>query len=330
MVPQSILIIQTAFIGDVILATSLIEKLRQYYPEAQLDFLVRKGNEGVLQDHPYMRNILIWNKKQGKYKSLYDLLQYIRSEQYDVVVNLQRFASMGFLTALSGAKQKIGFDKNPFSFFFDIRVPHRIGEGNHETERNQALLTHLTDTIVKKPRLYPAKADYEAVLSLQHTPYICIAPTSVWFTKQFPQEKWIELINQLPEHYTIYLLGSPADHQACEDIKTGASKNTVVNLAGKLSLLQSAALIEKALMNYVNDSAPMHMASAMNAPTCAVYCSTIPAFGFGPLSGQAFIIEKQEPLYCRPCGLHGYKACPEGHFKCAHDIQIPRLTRLVK
>jgi ADP-heptose:LPS heptosyltransferase len=330
LVPQRILIIQTAFIGDVILATGLLEKLRQYYPEAQVDFLVRKGNEGVLQDHPYLRNILIWNKKQGKYKSLYALLQYIRSEKYDVIVNLQRFASMGFLTALSGAKQKIGFDKNPFSFFFDIRVPHHIGKGNHETERNHALITHLTDALPVKPRLYPAKADYEAVTSLQHTPYICIAPTSVWFTKQFPQEKWIELINQLPDHYTIYLLGGPADQQACEIIRTGSVKTTVINLAGKLSLLASAALIEKAVMNYVNDSAPMHLASAMNAPTCAIYCSTIPAFGFGPLSETSFIIEKQEPLYCRPCGLHGYKACPEGHFKCAYDIQLPRLTRLVK
>jgi ADP-heptose:LPS heptosyltransferase len=237
---------------------------------------------------------------------------------------------MGFLTSLSAARQKVGFEKNPFSFFFDIRLPHRLGEGNHEIERNQTLINHLTDAIPVKPKLYPANSDYEVIKSLQHTPYICIAPTSVWFTKQFPQEKWIELIQQLPEHYTIYLLGSPADYQACEAIRTSADKSSVSNLAGKLSLLQSAALIEKAVMNYVNDSAPMHMASAMNAPTCAVYCSTIPAFGFGPLSEHSFILEKQEPLYCRPCGLHGYKACPEGHFKCAYDIQIPRLTRLVK
>jgi heptosyltransferase-2 len=82
-------------------------------------------------------------------------------------------------------------------------------------------------------------------------------------------------------------------------------------------------------MNYVNDSAPMHLASAMNAPTCAVYCSTVPAFGFGPLSEKSFIVEIDYPLYCRPCGLHGYNACPEKHFKCAYDIEVKRLADIL-
>jgi len=75
-------------------------------------------------------------------------------------------------------------------------------------------------------------------------------------------------------------------------------------------------------MNYVNDSAPMHLASAVNAPVTAVFCSTVPAFGFGPLSDKSFIAEKKEKLYCRPCTLHGKKSCPEQHFKCAEDIQV--------
>ena len=78
-------------------------------------------------------------------------------------------------------------------------------------------------------------------------------------------------------------------------------------------------------MNYVNDSAPMHFASAMNAPVTAIYCSTIPGFGYGPLSDIRFIVEREEPLYCRPCGLHGYDNCPEGHFKCALDIRDTQL-----
>jgi heptosyltransferase-2 len=190
------------------------------------------------------------------------------------------------------------------------------------------MIVHLTDGNVAKPRLYPGKADEEAVIPFQHTPYICIAPTSVWFTKQFPAHKWIELIQQLPENLPIYLLGSPADEEACSYIQSTAGSNSVTNLAGKLSLLSSALLMQKAVMNYVNDSAPMHLASAMNAPTCAVYCSTVPSFGFGPLSDASHIVEKAEPLYCRPCGLHGYKACPEGHFKCAEDIEIDQLRKV--
>jgi heptosyltransferase-2 len=133
---QKILLIQTAFIGDVILATGLIEKLREYFPEAQIDFLLRKGNESVLTNHPYLHKVLIWDKKKQKYNGLLRLIQDIRREKYNLVVNLQRFASMGLLTALSAAEQTIGFNKNPFSTFFSKAVPHIIGDSKHEIERN--------------------------------------------------------------------------------------------------------------------------------------------------------------------------------------------------
>src|SRR5690554_820143 len=100
-----ILIIQTAFIGDVILSTPIIEKIRQYYPNAQIDFLLRKGNEALLVDHPYIHELLIWDKKAGKYKDLIRILGIIRKNRYDLVVNLQRFGSTGLLTAMSKAKQ---------------------------------------------------------------------------------------------------------------------------------------------------------------------------------------------------------------------------------
>ncbi|MBC7848270.1 MAG: glycosyltransferase family 9 protein, partial [Chitinophagaceae bacterium] len=91
-----------------------------------------------------------------------------------------------------------------------------------------------------------------------------------------------------------------------------------------------AALQQDAQMNYVNDSAPMHFASAMNAPVTAVYCSTIPSFGFGPLSDKRFIVEIEEPLPCRPCGLHGRPACPLGHFNCALKIKEEQLLRVLQ
>jgi len=78
-------------------------------------------------------------------------------------------------------------------------------------------------------------------------------------------------------------------------------------------------------MNFVNDSAPMHLASAVNAPVTAIFCSTVPSFGFGPLSEKSIVIETKEKLDCRPCGLHGFKACPKGHFKCAYSISNEEL-----
>ena len=111
--PQKILIIQTAFIGDVVLATSLIENLHAALPNAEIDFLVRKGNEGLLIGHPLLRHVLIWDKKNGKLKNLFGLLFRIRKEKYDKVINVQRYTATGILTAFSKAKEKIGFDNNP-------------------------------------------------------------------------------------------------------------------------------------------------------------------------------------------------------------------------
>ncbi|MFT4204370.1 MAG: glycosyltransferase family 9 protein [Chitinophagaceae bacterium] len=322
------LVIQTAFIGDVILATALVEKLHNYFPNAEIDFLLRKGNEGLLSNHPYLHRVLVWDKKKGKYKNLFNLLKQIRTTRYDVVVNVQRFAATGMLTALSKAKTRIGFDKNPWSFAFSKKIKHVVSNDQypiHEIARNQALIAAFTDNVPAKPRLYPTQEDFQKVADCKKGSYICIAPASVWYTKQYPKEKWIEFLSSLSGN-TVYLLGGKEDQQLCEEIKKQShGDNTIENLAGSLSFLQSAALQKDAMMNYVNDSAPMHIASSMNAPTTAIYCSTVPSFGFGPLSDKSFIVQTREALNCCPCGLHGFRACPKGHFKCALTIKKGQL-----
>jgi ADP-heptose:LPS heptosyltransferase len=310
-----ILVIQTAFIGDVILATSILEKIHATFPGATLDFLLRKGNEGLFHNHPFLNDILIWDKKKEKYKGLVKIVQKIRAQKYDLVLNLQRFATTGIITALSGGKRKHGFGKNPLSLFFTYKAQHQMGGDNspHEIERNHQLIQSLTGPGTAMPRLYPTPNDYRVV---PEGDYYCIAPTSVWFTKQLPLERWRDAVNLLDSGCRVFLLGGKDDKGACEWIVENTSHTGVENLAGKLSFLQSAALMSRAKMNFVNDSAPMHMASAMNAPVTAVFCSTIPAFGFGPLSSNSRVVEVDAYLPCKPCGLHGHSRCPEGHFRC--------------
>lgn len=320
---QKILVIQTAFIGDAILATGIVEKLHKTYPNSAIDFMVRQGNESLFTGHPFLHQVIVWNKKEGKYKSLFKLLQQIRATKYDCIVNVQRFAATGFITAFSKAKLTIGFNKNPFSFLFTTKVKHIIGNAQHplhEVERNQMLIQSIAHGAAELPKLYPTKADENFIASYTHENYVCIAPASVWFTKQFPASKWVELLNVMPSHLQVYLIGSPTDNKMCEKIIAATTHQKITNLAGKLSFLQSAALMQKAQNNYVNDSAPMHLASAVNATVTAIYCSTLPSFGFGPLSTHQKIVEVQEKLSCRPCGLHGLKACPLQHFNCANLI----------
>lgn len=317
-----ILVIQTAFLGDVILATPLISELNRLYPEAKIDILVKKGNESLLANNPKINQVYIFNKQEGKLKGILGFIKLFRSKKYDLVINLHRFGSSGIIAGLSGGKKIIGFKKNPFSFLFSEKYAHNIGDGTHEVQRNLSLIKSLGGQELVRPELFPSDSDNDKVKTYQNGSYVTMAPASVWFTKQLPKEKWIELIKNQPVEYKIYLLGAPSDKALCQElIESSADRDRIVNLAGELSLLQSAALMQKAQMNYVNDSGPLHLASSMNAPTTAFFCSTIPDFGFGPLAEDS-TIKEVKGLTCRPCGLHGHKECPEGHFKCGFKIEL--------
>ena len=321
---KNILIIQTAFIGDAILASSVVEKMHQFFPQAKISILVRKGNESLYQEHPFLTQTLVWNKQDGKYKSLFRLLKTIRKQKFDTIINLHRFASSGFLTAFSKAQYTSGYDKNPFSFLFDHKSKHKIGDGRHEIERYNDLIESITDKTIVKPKLYPSFKQFSKIEPLVSQSFVCMAPSSVWFTKQLPKDKWIELCNSTPKEIIIYLLGGPSDKELCEEIKNKSSHSNIKILAGELSLLESCELMKHAKMNYVNDSGPLHLASAGNSPTTAFFCSTVPAYGFYPLSYNSTVIEVNN-LDCKPCGLHGYKTCPKNNFRCGNEIKLPLL-----
>lgn len=315
------LVIQTAFLGDVILASPVVSELARIYPSAQIDILVRKGNESLLSNNTKINDVLILDKKVPKFNTLKNLLRSIRSKKYDEVINLHRFASSGFLTAFSGAKSKVGFDKNPLSFFYSIKIKHLIN-GQHEVERNLSCIAHHGAQSFTKPELFPSDSDYRKIQALTQQKYYCLAPASVWFTKQLPVSKWIELASILSKEGKVYLIGGQSDKELCETIKQEVDSANCENLAGNFTFLESAALMQKAQRNYVNDSGPMHICSAMNAATTAFYCSTIPLFGFGPLADDIEIIQTDLELSCRPCGLHGFKSCPKNHFNCGFSVKL--------
>ena len=316
---NKILIIQTAFLGDVILATSVVSELKNKFPNANIDFLLKKGNESLLANNPKLNSVFTFDKSTGKWKSIIRLIRQFRKEKYDLVINLHRFASSGIIAGFSGGKKRYGFKKNPFSFLYTKKFDHTIGNGTHEVERNLSLLQEFNVSKKNCPELFPSDADKQHVQKYKTNEYYCIAPTSVWFTKQMPTHKWIELISSLPDSSSIYFLGAQSDSTYCQKLLKESNAKNVVSLCGELSLLQSAALMKDATRNYVNDSGPLHLASSVNAKVTAFFCSTVPDFGFGPLSDDSETKEVAN-LDCRPCGLHGHQSCPKGHFKCGEII----------
>ena len=317
---SKVLIIQTAFLGDAVLITSLLEKIRIESPQTEIHLLVRKGNESIFQayTHPCLERVWSYDKS-NKRASWLDLRTNLKLESFDKVFVVQRFFGMGLLSLMIGAKQVFGFIKNPLSWFFTKAYPHPFGNGIHEVERNTALLSNWLGEKVFKPFLNPVKVPIPA------KNYICISPGSVWETKRLPIQKWIDFIHLLPRDQAVVLMGSPNEKHLSDEIEHACLGWPIFNETGKHALLASTSIFAQSKGNFVNDSGPMHLSSAVNVPTVALFCSTIPDFGFGPLADQSQVIEVSEKLDCRPCGDHGKKNCPLGHYACGNHISTQKM-----
>ena len=193
--------IQTAFIGDAILAGALLEELHAGFPDAKIDLLLRKGNDLLYANHPFLNHLYVWDKSGNKLLHLFKIIREIRKIRYDRIINLHRFASSGMITMLARGEVKAGFDKNPFAGSYDIKKKHIIGDGRHETDRNAGLIEDISSIRIRKPKLYPSAQNFNTVEKHKQDKDICIAPTSVWKTKAIPENKWVELIKRLKGYY---------------------------------------------------------------------------------------------------------------------------------
>jgi heptosyltransferase-2 len=332
--PQRVLFIQTAFIGDAVLLSSAIRAWKQHRPQDNCEVCVRAGNETLFAHHPDVEAVHFWAKSSpGRNRRLLALARSLRQRRFDVVFNVHRHLSSGILTAATGARTRIGYATHPLGLAFTHRVPHTIGDGRHEVARMLDLL-HAADPTLStesppRPALTPGPDDLtqaeQCLAGTPHatTPFVALAPASQWFTKQWPAARWRDLTTRLSHAgIPVVLLGGPSDASLLAECAADAPDDLVLQ-AATLPLMASYALISRAAVVMSNDSAPLHFASGANVPTVALFCSTVPAFGFGPLAAQQVILQTETPLKCRPCGLHGHKTCPEGHFQCA-DIAVER------
>lgn len=337
---KNILIIQTAFIGDTILASQFARAVKMEFPDHEIHFFLRKGNESVIQGLSSIHKVWVWDKAGGKTRNLLKLISELRKIRFDHVFNLHRHFNSGLISALMRSPSKVGFRQNPLSFFYskklDHKIPHHPADNEnitwHEVQRNLQLLRAVrpnfiieNDSKLYRPELPITGKNREKVSSYVSEKYFVLAPASVWFTKAWSEEKYRALVEALSTRGEVYLIGAPGDADLCDRI--GGAFSRVTNLCGKLNLLDSAALMEKATRVFVNDSAPLHLASCVNAKTTAIFCSTVPAFGYTPLAQDSIIIDVGNSLSCRPCGLHGHNKCPLGHFKCSWDIEVEQVFK---
>lgn len=326
---ENILVVQTAFIGDVILTLPLVQVLKEYFAFSNIDVVVVPRAAELLANHPAIGETIVYDKRgaDAGWKGFKRLLQVIRSKKYDLALLPHRSLRSGLLAFLAGIPLRIGFSKSVARPFYSKSV--KLEKGLHEIERNLSLLGGIGIEHHQKvlPDLYPSEQAKKKVdrlladfgLSDAHN-LIGIAPGTVWNTKRWLEEGFAVLIKQLSENgWKSVLLGGKGDEALCSEILALSGDTHAHSLAGKLSLLESAELLRRCRSLVSNDSAPMHLAVAMRTPVVAIFGATVPAFGFAPY-GEHDVVVETRGLSCRPCSNHGGEKCPIKTFECMKQI----------
>ena len=333
---DKILVVQTAFLGDVILTLPLIQRIKKNYPAASIDVVVVPAAANLLENHPAVSDVLPYDKR-GTDKGLNGfvrLRKLLAANRYDLAVVPHRSLRSALLTRLAGVPLRIGFDRSSGSHFFNHIVQYRAD--HHEIERNLSLLEPLgiVESGRELPSFYPTAADSARIDQLfaerrigGSKGVVAIAPGTIWNTKRWFKERFAEVGKTVSElGYSVVLIGSKEDCELCEEIRQLSGETNVVNSAGILTLRQSAELIRRSRVLLSNDSAPMHLAVAVRTPVIAIFGATVPEFGFGPY-GEQDVVVQTTPLACRPCSIHGTKECPIKTFDCMNNITAEKVIQ---
>ena len=327
--PKKVLVIQTAYLGDVVLTIPLFRAVKQRFPGSFLVSLVIPETAQILEGVGVLDEVITYAKKgnQRGLAGFMGLVRLIRSHRFDLCLLPHRSARSALVAFLSRIPRRIGFRSGLSQLLYTERVTwHRC---RHEVERNLELMHsfgQLDKGSGQNPQLtvdpQTAQAidlDFGASGILPHDPIIGIAPGSVWATKRWTPQRYAIVADILMrEHQAkVFLLGSSEDEGVVQEIM-GYCKGRPIKWVGR-SLKELVALLSRCHLLVTNDNGAMHVAAALGIPIVAIFGSTTPDLGYGPHSTPARIIEHS--LDCRPCGRHGYQSCPLGHFRCMKEIR---------
>ncbi len=305
-----------------VLTTPLLAELAG---RGAVDVVATPANAPLLANHPAVRRVIVFDKRRDA-RGLHGLARTaatLREAGYGVAYLAQGSMRSATLARVAGIPVRVGFETSAGRWLYTHRVPYR--DDVHHAERLWRLAMPagaLASAEALRPRLHPGDAERHAVdvvlqgSAAEGRPFIALAPGSIWATKRWPY--YPELVRQLAAETPVVVVGGAVDGDLGRAIAS-VSPGRVLDATGRLSLLASAEIIRRARALVTNDSAPMHLASAVGTPTVAIFGPTVPDFGFGPLAPNAATVG-HELLSCRPCDRHGPKACPLGHWRCMRDV----------
>jgi heptosyltransferase-2 len=300
-----------------------------------VDVVVTQAGANVLANNPMIRQIVVYEKRDSDrgLAGFARLARRLRREQYDIAYLAQGSVRSAALALSAGIRHRVGFDTSAGRALYTERVRYRPDV--HHAERLWSLAHSdcadppTVDQIT--PRLFPGDVEKNAVAALLGEGkigdgFVALAPGSAWGTKRWPF--YPELAANLAQNFQIVVIGGRDDETAGNMILAHLPPGRGLNAAGRLSLLASAEMIDRAAALVTNDSAPQHFASAMHTPTVTIFGPTSAAFGFGPLAPRSESVGLTD-LACRPCHRHGPARCPLGHWRCMRELSSEQVHEVL-
>lgn len=323
---ENFAIIQTAFIGDVILTFPLVQLIKELNPNSKITFITTPISSELANIVEAIDKVIVYDKRntQKGIKGIINFSKLLNEYNFDCIISPHRSLRTTLLTFLTQKKISIGFNTSVCSFLYKKRAKYKFHY--HEIERNCFLLSHfkefdkLTETFYVKLK---SESFNESIINTFLNekniakPYITIAPGSIWGTKRWLKEYYAELAKLFMEDgRNVILIGSAQDYEICKFIQ---DQTEATNLAGKTTLVQVLYILSKSDLLVTNDSSPTHLAGLVRCPTAVIWGPTSPIFGFGP-RGENDISIELEDLKCRPCHIHGKQECPIKTHQCMRDL----------
>jgi lipopolysaccharide heptosyltransferase II len=330
---NKILIIRFSSIGDIVLASPFIRVLRQQYPSAQIDFLIKSEYAQLVQFNPHLSSII--ELASSDRKELKKLKHVIREGQYDVIFDLHNSLRSRYLLAFLDARRFI-VNKRILARFMLVNLKKNIYRS----------IVSVADRYIETGKSYGIQNDGKGLeifipkdiqdnvgniiekFKLDRNEIVVgIAPTAKHKTKQWLEDRFVELCVRLAKERKakIFVFGGKEETEYCGDIaqmiNAELEASAAENFAGKFSILESAAAIDYCDLVISNDTGLMHLAAARYKKVIAIFGSTVQEFGFFPYGTRNIVVE-QKGLSCRPCSHIGLEKCPQGHFRCMKDTSV--------
>lgn len=331
---EKILIIQTAFLGDLLLTIPLIKNLKKQYPNAELSLVCRSAFVSFIQKLNVVDHCFGIEKKNNQsYQKIVN-----QNVDYDLLICPHQSFTTALFSAKIKATRKVGFQTwwNFFAFKHRVRRNLKLPDAL----RQLSLLAAEDSSWIEKLKPFenldqnyqsgellkavPEFADPQLVKESIQRQSIVLFPGSVWATKQWTESSFAELGKKLNKlGYQIEWLGSKEEKELCDRLAKTAGG---VSKAGALSLTESFQRLAQAALAVCNDSGSQHMAALSGTPTVSIFGPTVLSFGYRPWNSKAIIVEKTG-LSCRPCGKHGHQKCPIGTHACMKEISADEVFR---